>query len=230
MRTADAAMVAARQKESVITRELVQFCGRNVSTGAIEVANFWNDLYTVTLPVIDGVTLLQTNYDFVGTGSLISIDGLQYRAEQSITVSNLDVKVSQIHPDVLTLLRGYDLHEQQFQYWQIDFDTETNKPVSPGECFFLGVIDTVSEEDAPPEGEGGFTISVRSDATMLTRKNTLYRTHACEILRDPDDEFYGDTQNVGDWQISWGVKKPVNQHLSGGGSGGGDRGGRMVSK
>ena len=207
MRTASAAQIAARQAQNLVTRELVQFNGRNTSTGAIETVNFWNDIVTTSLPVIDGVTAAVTNYSFVGAGNLIGIKGLEFVSEQQITVRNLTITANNLTPEILNLVSGYDLHEQLFQYWQMDFDPESMVPVDSAQCFFLGFVDTVDVEDASEGSAGSISISVRSYNSELTRPNTLYRTHASEVTRDPSDMFYLDAQNVGDWEIMWGVKK-----------------------
>jgi len=198
-RSSNPDMVAARANPNLESRDFLRIGGRNRSTGAIEYANFWNGIGTVTAAVVDVETGEEVEYVFVGAGSLISIDGIAAVCEQSITIGTLTVTLSQIDQNVANQARGYDLHEQRAYIWQGDFDLETKVLASPAESVFAGIVDTCDINEPEAGGTGSIEISLRSHVSEMTRKSTLKRSHASEILRNPDDEFYLDTAVVGKW-------------------------------
>lgn len=208
MRSSNSAMVAARAKPNLVSRDFIRIAGRNRTTGAIEHGCFWNGIGTITASVLDIETNTVIDYDFVGAGSLISIDGIAAVCEQSITVGTQSITLSQIDQNVANLVRGYDLHEQSCYIWQGDLDPVTHILVAPAESVFAGIVDTCDINDPAAGDMGSIEISLRSHVSELTRKSGLKRSHASEILRNSADEFYLDTAVVGDWITYLGQKTP----------------------
>lgn len=206
MRAATAEEIAARAKENWVGRELVRIGGRDRSDNSIQYGNFWNDLYPVTVTVVDGFTGEDTDYLFVGAGSLVSVDGMESVMDQSLTVRSLSVTLGPLNADIIDLVRGYDLHEQPFQYWQATFDPVTRTLVSAASNWYVGTIDTVSIVEPEAEGFGHIDLSIRDVSADMTRKNTLMRSHASEILRNANDNFYSGKENLKNRVCNWGNK------------------------
>lgn len=207
-RTSSAGMIASRSSQNIESRTFVRVAGRNRSTGEIVWANFWDGIETVAAQIYNLDTGAIETYTFVGVGSLISADAPTYVCEQTITIRNLNLTLSQINADVANIVRGYDLHEQPCNVYQGDFDPLTGDMVAPAESIWSGFTDTCEITEPEAGNMGSIVISVRSHQTEMTRTNTAKRSHASEILRNANDNFLQDVATVGDWITWWGHDYP----------------------
>ncbi len=209
MRSSNPSMVAARRKPDLISRDFFSVAGRNRDTDALVWLHLWSGIATVTAPVLDIDSGESGARDFIGDGSIISVDPITYVCEQTITDRTIGITLSRIREAVNDFVRTDDLHEQEAYIYQGDFDTATNTLVAPAECVWAGFVDTAPITDGAVGDQGSIVINIRSHTTELTRTNSLKRSHASEILRDPDDTFYQDTATVGDWMTYLGQPTPT---------------------
>ena len=208
MRTSSAGMIAARARADLVSLDFVSFAGRNRITGDIEWLHIWNDLGNPGVEVLDPDTNAPDERVFFGDGTLVEVGAVMMVCEQELTERTLTITVNPLHPVVNNFLRGCDMHEREVFYFQGDFHPVTRKLEAPAECVFAGIIDTVPIITGEAGGQSSAPIQCRSAITEMTRTNSLKRSHASEILRDPNDEFYLDTGVVGEWQTYLGQETP----------------------
>jgi hypothetical protein len=207
-RSSDPNMVAARARPGLVSRDFVSIAGRDRDDNSIHWLHLWSGINTVTAPVIDIDTGSSTDHDFSGDDSLLAVDAITFVCEQQITERTLSITLNPIREIVNDFCRTYDLHEQAVFVYQGDFDPETMTLVSPAECVFAGFVDTAPINEGAVDEPSAIVIEARSHVTEMTRTNTLKRSHASEILRDPNDTFYQDTGVVGDWLTYLGQDTP----------------------
>lgn len=201
-------MVAARQRLDLMSRDFVSIAGRNRDDESIVWLHVYTDMGVVTAPVLNIDTGLAVDTVFIGDGTVISVDAINYVCEQTITDRLLAITLNSLHDVVNNFVRGYDLHEQPVFIYQGDFNPADMTLVAPAECVFAGIIDTNPITEGGIGGSGSCVINVRSHTTELTRTNTAKRSHASEILRNPADTFLQDAATVGDWMTYLGQDTP----------------------
>lgn len=207
-RSSNSAMVAARQRPDLVSRDFVSIAGRNRDDNSIVWLHVFSDLGIETVPVLDIETNSAVEHDFIGDGALVSVGAINFVCEQTITDRTLDITLNPLNGFVNNFVRGYDLHEQEIYVYQGDFDPATRKLEAPAECVFAGFVDTNPFNDGAVGDDSTCVINARSHTTELTRTNTAKRSHASEILRNVDDTFYQDTAVVGDWLTYLGQATP----------------------
>ena len=208
MRSSNPSMVAARQRPDLVSRDFVSIAGRNRNNNSIAWLHVYSELGVATAPVLDIDTGTVIDHDFIGDGALVSVGAVNFVCEQTITDRTLAITLNPLNEFVNNFARGYDLHEQPIYCYQGDFDPETRNLVAPAECVFAGIVDTNPFTDGAVGDDSTTVINARSHTTELTRTNTAKRSHASEILRDPNDTFYQDTATVGDWLTYLGQESP----------------------
>jgi hypothetical protein len=215
-------MLAARARANLNSRDFVSIAGRDRATNEIYWLHLYSDLGEVEAPVLDidsGVAEVRV---FIGDGALIAVDTVTLVCEQQITERPYTITLNPLHPAVNNFLRGYDLHEQPVFVYQGDFKLTAWELEAPAECTFAGITDTAPIVEGSDGGSGDAQLVARSHVTELTRVNFLKRSHASEVLRDPDDTFFQDTAVVGDWLTYLGQVTPTAiKNVQGGSAGNG---------
>jgi len=187
----------------IVERNLVTFFVRSLDGESEEIFPFWNDLDTVTLSVIDGVTAESVDRDFVGSGALISVDKIILPAD--LTVQTTKVVLSQIHATVQNMVRGWDIRGAQVQIHRILFDPATGLSVGDAMCHMVGRVNKAPINTPATGEEGNISISVVSQTRDLTRTNPAKKSDETQQRRSGDrGRRYVGTANVKIW---WGQKK-----------------------
>jgi hypothetical protein len=204
MRTPGAATQAAMQNPNCKVRRFIRIRRRNYTTSVLDWVNFWTGLDNITAEVCGASDGEVAEYSFTGAGSIIAISEISYVCEQTLTDRSFSITANALNSTLENVVRGYDLAGQPVEVYEGWFNLTTNMLVEPASSIRQGYVDKAPIITPQVGGFGSVEITCRDHASEMSRTNTLKRTHASEILRNPNDTFYIDTGDVGNWKIPWG--------------------------
>jgi hypothetical protein len=200
MRSYDSAEIAHLQARTGIrARLLVWISAKNLTTGLVEAAGFWNgdddEVFT-----IGGVART-----YHGAGGLLGMDDLQ--AEVGVMVRTIDVWLATAAPDVINAVRGYDLRLAAVEIHRVLTDPLNHRPIAAPHRIWKGQVDGAPLV-TPPLGEdsGRVTLTVASAAIALTR--TLSGKYSdASMSRVGGDRMFRYADVSGKVPVYWGEKR-----------------------
>ncbi|MEO9612640.1 MAG: hypothetical protein ABJG86_09695 [Nitratireductor sp.] len=216
MRDADPAIVSHLQSRAgVVPRSFLWMVGKNRATGEPEAAGFWSDLDAITVTVIDGLTGTPVSRDYVGSGTLISVDPVPLVSD--LTVRHIRIRLSQVSAEVAQAIRGYDPRLAHVEIHLGLFDPATRTLIAPPVPQFVGQVNGAPIRTPAVGQEGDITLVVASQTRELTRTNPAKRSDETQRRRG-GDRFRRYKDVAGQWEFFWGEKSGrIAQRRSGGG-------------
>lgn len=214
-RTVDSATyaaVVAAPESGLKERNLVTVFARELDgSGEVQFA-FWNDLDTVSLPVIDGRTGATVSRNFVGDGALLGMDRIPLTSD--LTIRTVRVQFSQIHATVQDMVRGHDIRSARIEIHRLLFNPQTGAVIAPGIPHFVGKVNKAPISTPRIGDEGSIDIESVSTTRELTRTNPAKKSDETQKRRGGDrSRRYIGNANVKIW---WGTEKA--NAVSGGGA------------
>ena len=207
MRNISAENLAALEARQLVARDFLWFVARDRATGAAVTDGMWSDVGNISASVIHPDTGLPITRDWYGSGTLVQIDDIPLVA--NLSVQNVNIRLSQVSDHVQTLVRLYDCRQARVEIFRGLFDPDSRILVSPAECRFVGFVDKITITTPSENDEGSVTMVCASHTQEMTRSNPSTRSHATQLLRDPNDSFYLDAASVQEWEFFWGSEKGV---------------------
>jgi hypothetical protein len=184
-------------------RRLLDLTVRDRDTGDPVRVGFWSGLKNVTAPVIDPETGDEDELTWYGAGALIQIDDIP--ATVGITVTPVNIRMSQLDAQVNEAVRLYDTKQAVVKIYLTLFDPVTALAIAPGESMFYGYVDDVKIVTPKEGGTGYVDLTCKSHTQELLRGNPSTRSHADQQLRHAGDDFFKDTSTIADWgPVQWG--------------------------
>lgn len=206
MRTVDSATYNAlldAPDKGLVERDFVTFFARSLDGGSTATFCFWNDLDTVTASILRGDTGAAENRDFVGDGSLLSVDRVPLVSD--LTIQTVRVSLSQIHATVQDMARGHDIRGARVEIHRGLFNPATHAPVGSACCHFVGKVNKAPIGTPKIGEEGSIAIDVVSIVRELTRSNPAKKSDESQKRRSGDRfRRYSGVANVPIW---WGEAK-----------------------
>jgi hypothetical protein len=193
---------AALQARRLVARDFLSIQARTLDTAEPVWAHQWSDIGTFTADVIDPDTSETSTREFVGSGTLVSIDAIPLVS--NLTVQNTTITMSQVNDVVANLVRGYDCKQAVVQIFRGLFDPIARNLVSPAMPRFVGYVDTIVINTPTENTDGNVTLTCSSSTQEMTRSNPDTRSQQSQIARAAGDNFYHDTDVVGTWVLFWG--------------------------
>lgn len=207
MRNISADNLAALEARQLVARDFLWFVARDRATGAAVTDGMWSDVGNISASVIHPDTGLPVTRDWYGSGTLVQIDDIPLVA--NLSVQNVNIRLSQVSEHVQTLVRLYDCRQARVEIYRGLFDPDSRQMVAPAECRFVGFVDKITITTPSENDEGSVTMVCASHTQEMTRSNPSTRSHATQLLRDPNDSFYLDAASVQEWEFFWGSEKGV---------------------
>jgi hypothetical protein len=127
-------------------------------------------------------------------------------------VRTLNVKFSGLNPQIVELVRGYDLKTQPVQIYRPLFNPVTRFIVGPPKCRFAGFVDgapIVTPTEAEDTTDSSITLALVSHTRDLTRSNSDVASDQSQRARSATDNFLQDVGVVGSWEMFWGENKGI---------------------
>lgn len=204
MRTADPATEAYLSGGAIIARDLLWITVKERDTGLPVSVGFCNDLDSVTLTVVSGLTGATESRTYHGSGTLISISPIPLISD--LTVRTVTITLSHINSAVLQAIRGYDPRFGKVEIHRALYDLSTRALVAAPIPHFVGSINGAPISKARPGEEGSITLNVVSHSRELTRVNSLKRSDESQKRRS-GDRFRQYSGVAGQWEFFWGEEK-----------------------
>lgn len=196
-------------------RTFIWLVAKDRTTGEPVTDGYWNDHGRITIEVLDPETGSVVEREFYGSGGLVNVSEIPRVLD--ITVQTLSVTLTQLASRVNDLLRTYDLRIAPVTIFRGIYNPRTNVLIAPAYSRFHGFVNKVTIKE-PPAGEEGAdaVLDCVSHTQEMTRSNTETRSSPAQKLRDPTDTFLDDVEVVGEWELTWGVKKSQVGSIKGG--------------
>lgn len=204
MHTFDNDTIAALAARRLLPRDFLWIAARDRSTGDPVSVGFWSDVSNVSALVLNPDTGASVSRDFYGAGGLIQIDDIP--AVASVTIQQINIRMSQLDEMVEEAVRLYDIKQARVEIYTGMLDPDSRKLVAPAICRFVGFVDGVTIDTPSENDDGGVSITCVSHTQEMTRSNPSTRSHEDQKLRDPDDDFFIDAAVCGEWQHYWGPR------------------------
>lgn len=183
----------------IVAHALIWVEARNRSTGAVEAIGFYTGADHSDF-VINGET--RTYY---GAGAALNIDPI--RMQTGIAVRTQRVVLSQVAPEVLQAIRGYEPRHAPVEIHRAIYDPETRLLVDTPHRLFKGYIDKVVVT-TPAKGQSGqIELTLASAARALTVPLTRKRSDASLRARAPGDAIRKYASITDKVETLWGRKK-----------------------
>lgn len=197
-----AALVAAPES-GLKERNVVTVFAKAIGGDTITAFPFWNDLDTVTVPVIDGKTNLNVNRQAVGDGAILALDRIPQSTDFSIRT--IRITFSQVHPTVRNMVNGFNVRGAWVEVHRLLFNPATGAIIAPAERPFTGRVDKAPQTIPSSGGEGGIYLDVVDSIRDLTRSSPAKKSDETQKRRLGDRARRNiGTANVKVW---WGQEK-----------------------
>lgn len=204
MHSYDGATVTALAARRLLPRDFLWIVARDRATGDPVSVGFWSDVSNVSALVLNPDTGASSLRSFYGAGGLINIDDIP--AVASVTIQQINIRMSQLDEMVEEAVRLYDIKQGRVEIYSGMLDPESRKLVAPAICRFVGFVDGVNIETPSENADGGVILTCVSHTQEMTRSNPSTRSHEDQKLRSATDTFFIDAAVCGEWQHYWGPK------------------------
>lgn len=165
----------------------VQFNGQTVDIGPLRM---WTGGYDKS------ITINGTAYDFVGSGSLLHINGIEEVAD--LAAKNIEITLSGIPTEVSALALGEPYQRRICNvYFGCVGVTDVIK-------VFAGKMDTIKMVSSATDTT--FILSVESQMADFGKASNWRYTDESHQKRHPGDTFFSYVQDIQDKQFPWGRK------------------------
>jgi hypothetical protein len=159
-------------------------------------AGFWDDVGAVTIGP-------RTYY---GSGNLIQVNTLSARSD--MTIPSVQVVLSAIQTEAVSLIRGYMLAQRPIEIALGIYDLATDTILPPLIRRFIGKVDAVEVQTPEAGGTSSITLTCESTSRALTIRRTETRSPSSLAQRNPADEFYKFTSGQSEQAIYFGRARP----------------------
>lgn len=182
----------------ILAHVLVWLSAKNRSTGATETIGFWTGDDHADF-VIGGQT--RTYY---GAGAALGVDPIRYQA--GLTVRTQRLKLSQVAPEVMLALRGYEPRHAPVEIHRALFDPETHALIDMPHRVFKGFVDKAPIPTPVKGGKATLELTIASAARALTVPLSRKRSDASLRARSAGDAFRQYASMADKVETLWGRK------------------------
>ena len=192
--TATAAYFASRS--AFVGHVLVWLQGRNRTSGEVETIGFWTGVDHAEFTIRGQ---LRTYY---GAGALLKMDPL--RRQTGLKVRSQRISFSQVSPEVMVAVRGYDIRHAPVEVHRALYHPETEVLIDEPHPILLGYIDKINLP-TPAKGESAaVTMEVATAGRALTKPVSRFRSDASLRARAAGDGFRRYATLADMAEVEWG--------------------------
>ena len=192
--TATAAYFASRS--AFVGHVLVWLQGRNRTTDEVETIGFWTGVDHAEITIRGQ---LRTYY---GAGALLKMDPL--RRQTGLKVRSQRISFSQVSPEVMIAVRGYDIRHAPVEVHRALYHPETDVLIDEPHPILLGYIDKINLP-TPAKGESAaVTMEVATAGRALTKPVSRFRSDASLRARAAGDGFRRYATLADMAEVEWG--------------------------
>lgn len=182
MRTFPAATAAYfASRSAFIGHVLIWLQAKNRASGAIETIGFWTGVDHAEFN-IRGET--RTYY---GAGGLLTMDPI--RRQTGLKVRSQRISFSQIAPEVMIAVRGYDPRHAPVEVHRALYHPEREALIDEPHLILRGYLDKLRLTTPEKGGSGTVAFEVATAGRALTKPVSRFRSDATLRARAPTDAF-----------------------------------------
>lgn len=197
MRTYSAATASYfASRSAFVGHILVWLQARNRDTNGIETIGFWTGADHAEF-MIRGEARI-----YYGAGALLGMDPI--RRQTGLKVRSQRITFSQISPEMMMAVRGYDPQHCPVEVHRALYDPSSEALIDPPHTILRGYVDKL-KLPTPAKGErGNLTFDIATAGRALTKPVSRYRSDASLRARAPSDGFrkYSSLADMG--EAPWG--------------------------
>ena len=181
-------------------RTFIRMIAKNRTTGADERLCLWTGIDHQDF-TIEGVT-----DTFYGAGSVVALEDMVHTI--GTIVPSYSLKLAQLTPEVITLLRSYDPRGAAITIFTGLLSTDNGRLVTPVMLRrFKGFVSKAPIKTPSIGGKGSADITCVSRTRNLTRAIPSRRSHENQLRRQADDQFLQYVAVSGTVETPWGSKR-----------------------
>ena len=192
--TATASYFARRS--AFLGHVLVWLQARNRDTGAIEEIGFWTGADHAEFTIRGE---LRTYY---GAGSMLGMDPI--RRQTGLKVRSQRITFSQVAPELMIAVRGYDPRHAPVEVHRALFDPQSRLLIDEPHMILQGYLDKL-KLPTPAKGESAnISFEVATAGRALTKPVSRFRSDASLRARAPADGFRKYASLADTVEVKWG--------------------------
>lgn len=199
MRDYGAATLAYLQaRAGTIARTLIWISARNRSTNAVETMGLWTgaDHETITIGAASRL--------YYGAGNVVDLPQLTFQAGLAVRIHRLGL--SPLSPEVMQLIRGYDVKSAPVEIHRALYSTDTRLLIEEPHRVLAGFIDEVDLGTPAAGGTSSCVLGIATSARVLTQDLPLKKSDETQRLRSGDRiRRWGDV--TGSVDVWWGAAR-----------------------
>lgn len=204
MRSVSAAVQTALASGTLVPRDFLWLTVKQTSDNAPFSTGYWSGIGNYAVDVIDPAGGSAVSRTYKGIGSLVGVSPVMLT--MGLQAHRVQIGVNQIEPDVMGLLRGYNVKQGRVELHRGFLDPATERLVDAAVPRFVGTIDEVEIVTPEEGGEGSATLTCVSHTQEMNRRHHTTRSDADQKRRNSQDSFFQHAATVGTWKIFWGQK------------------------
>jgi len=190
------AQITALQSRQVKRRTFIWCEALDFDGETVVPTGFWDDVGPITIGP-------RTYY---GSGNLIQVNTLS--AKSDMTIPNIQIVLSAIQTEAVSLLRGYMLAQRPIEIALGIYDITTDLILPPLIRRFIGKVDAVEIHTPESGGTSSISLTCESTSRALTIKRTETRSPSSLTQRNPSDTFYQFTSGQSEQSVYFGRARP----------------------
>ena len=197
MRTFPAATAAYfASRSAFIGHVLVWLCPRNRDSGATETIGFWTGADHAEF-TIRGETRV-----YFGAGAMLGMDPI--RRQTGLKVRSQRITFSQVAPELMMAVRGYDPRHCPVEVHRALFDPAQETLIDEPHMILRGYLDKL-KLPTPARGEkGNISFEIATAGRALTKPVSRYRSDATLRARAANDGFRKYSSLADKGETPWG--------------------------
>lgn len=187
-----------QSRAGTIARTLIWVSARNRSTNLVETMGLWTGADHESF-TIGGVSRL-----YYGAGNVTDLPQLTFQTGLAVRIHRLGL--SPLTPEVMQLIRGYDVRFAPVEVHRALFATDTRLLVEEPHRVLSGFIDEVDLGTPAAGGTSSCVLGIATSARVLTQSLPLKKSDETQKLRS-GDRFRRWTDVSGSVDVWWGAQR-----------------------
>lgn len=193
-----ATLTNLQARGGIVSRVLIWFSARNRSTNAVETMGLWTgaDHETITINAASRL--------YYGAGNVVELPQLTFQAGLAVRIHRLGL--SPLTPEVMQLIRGYDVRFAPVEIHRALYSTDTRLLIEEPHRLLTGFIDEVDLGTPAVGGTSSCVLGIATSARVLTQNLALKKSDETQRLRSGDRiRRWGDVS--GSVEVWWGATR-----------------------
>lgn len=193
-----ATLTALQARAGIVSRVLIWFSARNRATNAVETMGLW------TGADHEYFTISAASRLYYGAGNVMDIPQLTYQSGLAVRIHRIGL--SPLTPEVMQLIRGYDVKSAPVEIHRALYSTDTRLLIEEPHRVLTGFVDEVDLGTPAAGGTASCVLGIATSARVLTQDLAIKKSDETQRLRLGDRmRRWGDVSGAVD--VWWGATR-----------------------